>query len=306
MKGKTKTQEEYIKQVASVNNDIEVVANYINSYTPITHRCKKCGHEWDAYPSNILSGRGCPQCNIFNMRSKIDVFKDKMKIVNSNIEIIGEYITNKTKILCKCKLDGHEWESTPNNLLRGHGCPMCTKCIKRTQAKYENDVNNINKNIIVLGEYKNIETPILHKCKKDGHEWMARPNDILRGKGCPVCKESVGEKTITNYLNTHNILFIPQYHIDECRDKRSLPFDFYLSEFNAMIEYDGIQHFKPIDHFGGESALKETVKHDKIKNNYCKNNNIPLLRIRYDEDAKTALDNFLNYLTTQNYYERAN
>ena len=69
-------------------------------------------------------------------------------------------------------------------------------------------------------------------------------------------------------------------------------FDFYLPDYNLCIEYDGEQHFKPLKHFGGEKDLTERQENDKIKTNYCLENKISLLRIRYDEDIEQALDLF--------------
>ena len=71
-----------------------------------------------------------------------------------------------------------------------------------------------------------------------------------------------------------------------------MPFDFYLPDYNACIEYDGQQHFEPIDFFGGEEKFKKTIQRDEIKTNYCLVNNIRLLRIRYDENVIEALEMF--------------
>lgn len=76
---------------------------------------------------------------------------------------------------------------------------------------------------------------------------------------------------------------------DGCENINKLYFDFYLPEYNTCIEYDGLQHFKSIEHFGGKKGLKETQKRDKIKDEYCKNNNIRLLRIKYNEKVSKIL-----------------
>ena len=60
-----------------------------------------------------------------------------------------------------------------------------------------------------------------------------------------------------------------------------MPFDFYLPAYNLCIEFDGEQHFKSIKHFGGEKRLSIQKIKDNIKTEYCKNNNIKLLRIPY-------------------------
>ena len=77
-----------------------------------------------------------------------------------------------------------------------------------------------------------------------------------------------------------------EHSFPDCKDKIYLRFDFYLPNYNACIEYDGKQHFKP-QRFGGMSRekalenLKTCQQHDEIKNEYCRDNGIKLLRIPY-------------------------
>lgn len=103
--------------------------------------------------------------------------------------------------------------------------------------------------------------------------------------GCPICKESKGEKRIREFLIKHLVPHKQGYPIDDCRNKKSLPFDFVIWGKNqkiiTLIEFDGIQHYKPIDQFGGEEAFQKTKYNDAIKTKYCKDNKIPLIRIKY-------------------------
>ena len=94
-----------------------------------------------------------------------------------------------------------------------------------------------------LNEYIDAKTPITHKCKICGYEWLVKPNHTLCGHSCPKCNQSIGERTISQWLFDNNIYFIPQYSFDECMDKLSLPFDFYLPDYNTCIEYDGEQQY---------------------------------------------------------------
>ena len=296
-----KTHEEYIEQVKKINPNIEVVGIYKNNRTKILHRCKIDGNEWEVIPNNILSGKGCPICKnkkLHDDRTKgHEQYIQELKNINPYAVVIGKYINATTKIMHKCLIDGYEWETTPNKMLDGHGCPMCSKNKKKTQQEYIGAVFDVNSDIEVLGEYINSQTCILHKCKKCNTIWNAIPNNILRGHGCPVCSGSKGEQQIKEYLNTHNVDFEPQHTFKDCKDIQVLQFDFYLSNYNACIEYDGRQHFMPIDYFGGQQGFESTQRRDAIKTNYCTTNNIPLLRIRYDEDISSALDNFLDSLT---------
>jgi len=129
-------------------------------------------------------------------------------------------------------------------------------------------------------------------CKKHGIFEQTPDNHINKKTGCPICNESKGEKEIRIILNNLNIKYIKQKTFNNCKNKRKLPFDFYLTDYNLCIEFDGIQHFKSIEYFGGEKVLKETQKRDLIKNNYCKENNIKLLRIKYNENILKKLKKY--------------
>lgn len=97
-------------------------------------------------------------------------------------------------------------------------------------------------------------------------------------------------------LTKKNIFYIRWYGFYDCRDKKPLPFDFYLPDYLACIEADGIQHFEAVDVFGGDDYLKYVKKHDQIKTQYCNNNNIKLLRIPYFKNIQDELDKFFTYL----------
>lgn len=135
----------------------------------------------------------------------------------------------------------------------------------------------------ILSPYINSQEKILidFNC---GHDpsWVI-PSNLKQGIGCPICSESKGERVIRSYLEKNNIEFSQEHRFDNCKYKRSLPFDFFIPEYNLCIEFDGIQHFEENHYFGGKSALKSTQTRDRIKNKFCEENNIDLLRIPYYE-----------------------
>lgn len=299
--GKRKTHKEYVEQVAEIYPNIEVIGKYINNRTKIMHRCKIDNTYWETKPNVILSGSGCPTCGKIicsNKRKKShDQYVSEVAKINKDIEVVEQYIDDSTAILHKCKIDNAEWKAKPNNILHNHGCPECGKK-KRSEAQvkshneYVQELYHVNPNIEIAEKYINSATKTLHRCKIDGTVWKALPRDVLRGHGCPTCNESSGEREISLYLLRNEILFEPQYKFTNCKNKKMLPFDFYLPEYNTCIEYDGIQHFEPVEIFGGEKYLLKQRENDNIKNEFCKNNNITLLRIKYNLNIVEELNNF--------------
>lgn len=107
-------------------------------------------------------------------------------------------------------------------------------------------------------------------------------DNFLHG-GCshPYFSTSQGEKIFERELKINKINYIKQKTFKDCRDKYPLKFDFYIPELNEVIEVDGLQHEIPVSLFGGEDGFKDRVKKDKMKDDYCKLNNIGITRIKY-------------------------
>jgi len=155
-------------------------------------------------------------------------------------------------------------------------------------------------------EYVNMSTKIIITCKKHNIEFTQIPNNHLYGPiGCSFCNKnirpriirkkpimvvnekiriiSVGEKLIEYWLNKNSINYEKQKTFNECKNRKRLRYDFYLPNQNLLIEYDGRQHFKSIECFGGETGFEIQKNSDKLKSEYAEKNNINLLRIPYTE-----------------------
>lgn len=157
------------------------------------------------------------------------------------------------------------------------------KSNKKHNYKYIYDAEKIN--------FKTNKDKILITCIKHG-EFLQMINSHLNGAGCPICKESKGEIEIRNYLKNKNIEFKSQKTFENCKYIQRLKFDFHIPHINTCIEYNGRQHYKSIDWFGGINSFKSQQKRDKIKIEYCYENNIKLLIIKYDENVESALNSF--------------
>ena len=135
-----------------------------------------------------------------------------------------------------------------------------------------------------LVDYSGFNKKVKIICHIHG-EFEQTPQNHLKGQNCPICKESKGEYKIRELLDNNQIKFIPQYKFDNCKNILPLPFDFYLPDYNICIEYNGIQHYKPIEHFGGKERFILQQKCDKIKFDYCEINKINLIIIKYNESV---------------------
>ena len=213
------------------------------------------------------------------------VVREKISKISPHIKIIGEYKNMSTCIECYCEKHNMTFYPPPNRLLKGSGCYYCgTEKLSinstMSQSDFEQRVKISNDNLTVISNYSGLMNDVRVKCNKCGYEWVLNAYSLVKnGTSCRKCSFSYkGEDKIISILRDADIEYVHQYKFTDCIDKRPLPFDFYLPKYNLCIEFDGQQHFSP--KFGDEN-YKNTIYHDSIKNDYCKKNNIHLLRIPY-------------------------
>jgi len=207
-----------------------------------------------------------------------------------------EYINSHLKVKIKCNIHG-VFEQKPYCHLNGEGCRKCSDELKFQKRRHNNHIfieraKNIhgNKYDYSMVKYKNTRTKVEIICPKHGTFSQKTPHH-LNGTGCPTCKSSKGELMVEKVLLKNNIKYNRQHVFNDCKNIKTLPFDFYLPEHNTCIEYDGRHHFEPIDLWGGKESLEYVTNNDKIKEKYCIDNFINLIRINYKDDVeKTLLD----------------
>jgi Zn finger protein HypA/HybF involved in hydrogenase expression len=242
---------------------------------------------FEQIPKNHTKGQGCPKCATIYKAKKltknIDDFLNQVNITHNNFFSYDKinYINNKTDIVVTCPIHG-DFTVNPSHHLNGTGCSKCSKTYRKSTEDFINKAKIVHSDRYdySLTIFKNNKTKIKIICPKHG-EFEQRPEHHLLGCNCPKCNSSKGEIEIRKYLKIYDIKFIEQKRFNECRNKKPLPFDFYLPNYNICIEYDGIQHYIPIR---GDKFLQIVIKHDNIKNEFCKNKNIELIRIPYTEN----------------------
>ncbi|MEK6828603.1 MAG: hypothetical protein AABY15_00620 [Nanoarchaeota archaeon] len=268
---------------------------YKNSSTKIKIKCPEHGVFEQRFHDHI-NGSGCPFCSGVGRLDTKSFIKRAKEIHGDKYDYSKSYYVNtETKVKISC-LEHGVFEQTPHDHLYGKGCLNCG---------YETTANShINSNEYFLkrariihgdryeyiDEYSNQHSKVSIKCEIHGI-FRQKPKYHLQGNGCPICKESKGEKEVAKFLKQKGILFERQKRFNNCKNISTLPFDFYLPDYNVCIEYNGRQHYTSIDNWGGEKMLKDLQERDKIKSEYCKNNRISLIVINYLEDVLDCLEN---------------
>ena len=269
------------------------LVHYENSKKKIKIICRYHG-VFEQTPNNHLSkNQDCPKCSekYFEIKTTDEVvsnFKNKHGDKYDYTKV--NYKGNKIKVEIVCKEHGSFYQ-TPNNHLKGQDCK---KCKKMTTQDFINKSIKIHKKKYnyQFVEYLNTRMKVKIFCYSHGI-FEQNPYSHLDGVGCPTCQESKGERIIRNYLDKNGIKYNSQYVFEECISKKKLKFDFFLPEKNTCIEYDGRQHFEPVKFYGGIDNFEEQIKRDLIKNEYCIDNNIKLIRISYKDDIENNLNKCL-------------
>jgi hypothetical protein len=286
---KRKTTKEFIEySILKHGNKYDYSkVKYINAKTKVKIICPKHG-EFKQLPRYHEKGQKCIKCSGLYMDTKLFIYKAKKIHRNKYDYSKVKYFNNRIKIKIICP-EHNNFEQKPKDHLLGKGCPKCVGIGKNTNDFIlESDIIHENKYNYSKIQYVNAKTKVKIICPKHG-EFKQTPNSHLQGKGCPICKESKGEKKIRLFLNKNNIKYKIQFKFIDCKNIRALPFDFYLPNKNMCIEFQGEQHYKPFKYFGGNKKYLKTRKNDLIKYDYCLANDIKLIIIKYSDDINKIL-----------------
>lgn len=271
-------------------------AKYVNARSKVCIVCPEHGEFWQS-PDSHTQGRGCPKCAHKKTQESFvlsrDEFIDRCNKVHGNKYDYSkvEFKNLHENITIICPVHG-EFQQEANHHMRGSGCPKCARKVYDldsfiTEArKVHGDKYDYSES-----EYKNIYTNVKIICPVHGEFWQS-PGHHVHGVGCPSCKSSKGEKYIRKLLTENNVPFIAQAKFDNLvgKSERQLAFDFRLKDTNVLIEYQGAQHFRPVDIFGGEKEFLKNQANDQIKRDWCKKNGFTLIEINKDLNTNDFSD----------------
>lgn len=207
----------------------------------------------------------------------------------------------KIQYFCNKHRDKGVQEINLSGFYRGRGCYYCGR--ERTIASRALSDQNLKERCEALdftyvGKYRRGDVLcvryICNKHKEHGIQIKLAGN-LNKATNCPYCKVSHGEAEVSSYLNRHGYAFVREKRFPDCRDKYTLPFDFYVPDINTAIEYDGEGHYMTVPYGCTAITVKDHEEelqnrlhgikvHDEIKNKYCKQKNIRLIRVPYWEN----------------------
>lgn len=283
--------EKIISYIDENNLQVELLSEYEDMYAKMDFRCK-CGN---IFSTNFheFTNRKFPkvQCNSCGRKKPNDSNKITCSFIKKYL-LSHDYtckllsnnykdVDSKLKFQCEC---GNIFYASWSNIKHMKG--YCKKCSFQsiTHTDFMNKIRDYLDRFEILNKYQNGNTNISIKCKNCNNIFTQRARHILdRGIYCNICNASKGEQVIADYLNKKGVLYFSQYKFKDCKNIKELPFDFYLPELNICIEYQGQQHYQPVDFFGGLKTFNLQKKRDEIKKDFCKSHNIELIEIPYTD-----------------------
>lgn len=266
--------------------------------------CDYCGNLFETQYAQMAIGRKqifkdcCRECagkktsDVTKRKRAIRYINEANKVCSRNgyklITTVDDYKDLRSPIEFICPKHGRQ-SMLVDNFLRGHKCRSCsyeerTEGLRLDKGFVASAIDSVNGNkLLNIDEYKDsVTTNLMIRCGSCGNIFTTSyanytGHNVTKCRACSK-KESRGESIIRDTLESNDICYEREKKFENCRDSRPLPFDFFVPDYNLVIEFDGMQHYYPAF---GEKSFTQTVKHDKIKDSFCSSNNINILRIPY-------------------------
>jgi len=261
--------------------DTYELTNFVNSRTKIMVTCKKHGN-YEISTGSYLQGNRCTACGIESKQLPLSDLKVKVMEVHGDKYSYNwdTYKNSSSKMKIKCPV--HGWfEQRVNTHISGFGCRICGVDSKRySPTKVLDAIRSHFRDRYTYDKFVYVRDgdPVIITCKKHG-DFSKVPNELVRGHGCPACKESKSECAMSNILTDNNIAHVQEYRLAGGIYR----YDIYLPKLNVLIELDGPQHYVPVEYFGGVTNLANVQSRDRRKNQLAIKHNIPLIRIKHTE-----------------------
>ena len=292
-----------VKMASELGLDLSYVARK-NKNDSIERECRYCKRKFHRKDSNINSHTYCSdrcQKDYWNRRKRET--RRKKEYVCRHCE--RTFVRDGAQVYCsndcryehkKCmvcdksfRVDRNSQQETCSNKCGG-------KLTQRTHEQYYKEFSDIHKGAIVpLTMYEGVKSDMTVWCVSCQEKTTATARAFIknvRAKGCEHCGHvsSEGERAIERWLDDNEVEYRAEQSFEDLVDTYPLRYDFAIlnedETIRCLVEYDGIQHFEPVEAFGGIPFFKDQQKKDKMKNEYAKANDIKLYRISYKQRRK--------------------
>ena len=301
------TTKEWVKKAKEIHGDRYDYSKveYKNNHTKVCIICPTHG-EFFQYPSYHLNGNGCRKCADEKLLMSQEDFikKCKEKYGDKYDYSKVEYKNCRTKVIIICPKHG-EFSVMPRHFIKNGNkhlreCPLCSLEERtKTTDEFIKQAKKIhgNKYDYSKVEYKGKNNKVCIICPKHGEFWQF-PFNHLRGNCCPHCSAemNVYETKLFDSLSKDfpELEFIHSYRNKKILNRLEL--DIFSEKYKLAVEYQGDQHYRPLDIYGGEDSFKKQKERDTLKKKICENNGILLLEFSYNKNEKQ--DNLIT-----DYYE---
>lgn len=280
---------EYVKQYFDIHGCQLVSTEYFRLDDKLEYICG-CGELINVTFNNYFQSKtkSCTDCanlekNKLTYEFVFNEFKKRgFQLLSTEYMSCSSYL----EYICSCS---NSSKITYNEFRQGGSCKDCG--IRKNRELRKHPFDEVYKYFLDNGckllsaEYTNNKQLLKYICIC-GEESQISFKHFKNGSRCG-CVKSKGEELLITYLKKMKISYDLQKKFDDCKRTNKLRFDIFVPSTNNihqfLIEFDGVQHFKPKSQFGGEKGYKSCVESDNIKNKYCIDNDIPLLRISHKE-----------------------
>lgn len=259
--------------------------------------CPECNKKFIAKIQDIKSGNtkscGCRKIKQNKINGKNNGGKNSNNLINKKFNRLlvlnkTEDRTNNGEIIWQCQCDCGNITYVSTSHLKSNHTKSCGCLFVEKMEQSINDLTNkkFGKLTVLEKTNKRKNNSVVWKCKCECGNIIEVSNSHLISGGTQSCGclRSKGEQQIAKILKNKNIYFFQEFKFKKCINPKTnyqLRFDFYLPDYNCCIEYDGEQHFLNIEYWSNDYNYRKEL--DEIKNQYCKDNNIKLIRISYTE-----------------------
>ena len=256
---------------------------------PIT--CPKHGDFLQKAIHHYYHKAGCPKC-ADNVQLTQEQFIEKAIGVHGlryDYSCVV-YVNGASKIKIGCPTHG-VFEQRAGAHLQGYGCRDCghdTKRLSVEDFRVKATALHGGKYDYSLTAFRTNKDKVKIKCPKHG-VFEQVVHDHLKRQGCHHCKTSKGEMEISETLTRYGIKFVREHKLPLSMYR----YDFYLPEQNILIEFHGIQHYKPVELWGGRKALRKQRVYDRKKRELAKASNIPLITLNYLHQKSNRMEETL-------------